>query len=146
MAESVVKYCYNGSEYRFVSKDPAQIEDLKCPICFELAYEPVLTNCGHLFCRRCVRGERICPTCRSKLHYMRNQRDERKVKRLKVECPNREKGCEWQGDLGDTAQHTGTNCQMETVSCPKGCNERLLRGLLDQHATTCIRRPYKCPH
>ena len=32
MAESVVKCCYNGSEYRFVSKDPAQIEDLQCPV------------------------------------------------------------------------------------------------------------------
>ena len=146
MAVSVVKFCYNGSEYRFVSKDPAQIEDLQCPVCFELAYEPVLTHCGHLFCRGCVRGQRSCPTCRSKLRYMRNQRDERKVKRLRVECPNWEKGCEWQGDLGDTAQHTGTNCQMEAVPCPKGCNEKVLRGLLGQHAFTCARRPYTCQH
>ena len=40
-AESVVKYIYNGTEYSFVCKDPAQIEDLKCPICLELIYEPV---------------------------------------------------------------------------------------------------------
>ena len=33
MAESFVKYSYKGTEY---TKDPAQIEDFKCPICFEL--------------------------------------------------------------------------------------------------------------
>ena len=92
-AGSVVKYSYNGTEYSFVSKDPAQIEDLKCPICLELVYEPVLTSCGHLFCQRCVRDQTKCPTCRDELQCMRNQRDERRVKGLKVKCPISEKGC-----------------------------------------------------
>ena len=92
MVESVVKYSYNGTEYSFVSKDPAQIEDLKCPICLELVYEPVLTSCGHLFCQRCVWEETKCPTCQNELQCMRNQRDEHKVKGLKVKCPNWEKG------------------------------------------------------
>ena len=90
---SVVKYSYNETEYNFVSKDPSQIEDLKCPICLELVYEPVLTNCGHLFCQRCVRSQTQCPTCRDKLQCMRNQRDECRVKGLKVKCPISEKGC-----------------------------------------------------
>ena len=123
MADSVVKYSYNGTEYSFVSKDPAQIEDLKCPICLELVFEPVLTSCGHLFCQRCVAGQTRCPTCRDKLQCMRNQRDERRVKGLKVKCLNWKKGCRWQGDLGDTAQHTDTNCPVEIVPCPRGCKE-----------------------
>ena len=146
MAESVVKYSYNGTEYSFVSKDPAQIEDLKCPICFELVFEPVLTSCGHLFCQRCVRGQTKCPTCRVELQYMRNQRDERKVKCLKVKCPNSGKGCKWQGDLRDTTQHTGTNCQMEAVPCPRKCKEKIVRGGLKKHAETCTQRAYMCPH
>ena len=146
MAESVVKYSYNGTEYSFVSKDPAQIEDLKCAICLELVYEPVLTSCGHLFCQRCVREQTKCPTCRAELQCMRNQRDERRVKSLKVKCPNSEKGCKWQGDLGDTTQHTGTNCQMETIPCPKGCKEKIVRGRLQEHATNCTQRAYMCPH
>ena len=146
MAESVVKYSYNGTEYSFVSKDPAQIEDLKCPICLQLVYEPVLTSCGHLFCQRCVKGQTKCPTCRDKLQCMRNQRDERKVKSLKVKCPNWKKGCRWQGDLRDTPQHKVTNCQMQTVSCPKGCKEKIVRGRLQEHGKTCPQRAYKCPH
>ena len=146
MADSVVKYSYNGTEYSFVSKDPAQIEDLKCPICLELVYEPVLTSCGHLFCQRCVRDLTMCPTCRDTLQCIRNQRDERKVKCLKVKCPNWEKGCKWQGDLGDTAQHTGTKCQMEAILCPTGCKDKFLRGSLKNHAGICPQRAYKCPH
>ena len=146
MVDSVVKYSYNGTEYSFVSKDPAQIEDLKCPICLELVYEPVLTNCGHLFCQRCVRSQTKCPTCRDELRCMRNQRDERKVKGLKVKCPNCEKGCKWQGDLGDTAQHRSTNCEMEAILCPTGCKVKILRACLKKHAESCPQRAYKCPH
>ena len=146
MAESVVKYSYNGTEYSFVSKDPAQIEDLKCPICLELVHEPVLTSCGHLFCQRCVKGQTRCPTCRDELQCMRNQRDERRVKGLKVKCPNWSKGCRWQGDLGDTGQHTGTNCQMETIHCPKGCLKEILRGHSSKHGAVCTQRDYNCPH
>ena len=146
MAKSLVKYSYNGTEYSFVSKDPAQIEDLKCAICLELVYEPVLTSCDHFFCQRCVRGHKKCPTCQSCLKCKRNQRVERKVKKLKVKCPNSEKGCGWQGDLGDAAQHTGTNCQMEAVLCPRGCKEKIVRGHLKDHATACTQSTYKCPH
>ena len=146
MAESVVTYSYNGTEYSFVTKDPAQIEDLKCPICLELVYEPVLTSCGHLFCQRCVRGQARCPTCKGELQFMRDQFNERRVRSLKVKCPNWEKGCEWQGDLGDSAQHTSTNCQMETIPCPKWCPEKISRGQLKQHAGTCTQRAYECPH
>ena len=70
MAESVVKYSYNGTEYSFVIKDPAQLKDLKCAICLELVYEPVLTSGGHLFCQRCVWEETKCPTCQNELQCM----------------------------------------------------------------------------
>ena len=146
MADSVVRYSYNGTEYSFVSKDPAQIEDLECPKCLELVYEPVLTSCGHLFCQRCVRDLTKCPVCQKRLQCMRNQHDERRVKGLKVKCPNWEKGCEWQGDLGNTAQHTDTNCQMETILCPIGCKEMILRSYLKKHAETCPQRACKCPN
>ena len=146
MAESVVKYSYNGTEYSFVTKDPAQIEDLKCPICLDLVYEPVLTSCGHLICQRCVRGQARCPTCRDELQFMRDQFNERRVKNLKVKCPNWEKGCQWQGDLRDIAQHIGNNCQVETILCPQGCAEEIARGDLMEHDTICTHRAYTCPH
>ena len=146
MADSLVIHSYKGTEYSFITRDPAHIQDLKCPICLELIADPVLTTCGHLFCQRCVTGQKTCPTCRCELQFMRDQFNERQVKGLRVKCPNWEKGCKWQGDLGDTAQHRRTNCQMETVSCPKGCKENVVRGRLNQHSWVCPLRHYKCPH
>ena len=115
MAESVVKYSYNGTEYSFVTKDPAQIEDLKCPICLELVHEPVLTSCGHLFCEKCVRGQSKCPTCRDKLPFMRNQFNARKKRGLKVQCLKSINRCMWQlRPGGHHTQHaSGTNFQCE---------------------------------
>ena len=146
MADSLVTHSYKGTEYSVITNDPAQVQDLKCPVCLELIVDPVLTTCGHLFCQRCVTGLRTCPTCRVELQFMRDQFNERRVRGLKVKCPNWEKGCKWQGDLGDTAQHTGTTCRMETVPCPKGCTEKVIRGRLDQHGWVCPLRAYKCPH
>jgi hypothetical protein len=44
-------YSYQGRDYSFVDHVP---EDLMCPICHELLDEPQQTQCGHLFCQKCL--------------------------------------------------------------------------------------------
>ena len=44
-------YSYQGREYSFLDQVP---EDLVCPICHELLDEPQQTQCGHLFCKKCL--------------------------------------------------------------------------------------------
>ncbi|KAJ3446309.1 hypothetical protein M0812_08846 [Anaeramoeba flamelloides] len=44
----------------------------KCGICFDISIDPVLTNCGHLFCWSCLSrwleiGKRTCPICKNPL-------------------------------------------------------------------------------
>eukprot|EP00835_Amoeboradix_gromovi_P001298 NODE_56_length_25944_cov_0.235287.p12 type:complete len:180 gc:universal NODE_56_length_25944_cov_0.235287:468-1007(+) len=42
----------------------------QCSICFELAYSPVVTKCGHLYCFKCIKSwfdinyKLTCPVCK----------------------------------------------------------------------------------
>ena len=43
---------------------------LNCPICLDEAKDPIVTNCGHRYCKECLKKcvERIsrdCPFCRT---------------------------------------------------------------------------------
>lgn len=50
----------------------ASLEDqLRCPVCLEVFTEPLMLECGHSYCRSCVRsmdldplGQLQCPVCR----------------------------------------------------------------------------------
>ncbi|CAN9500610.1 unnamed protein product [Ophioblennius macclurei] len=58
---------------------PTSRPDLHCPVCLHTANLPVQTNCGHLFCARCLitywrHGSWLdaisCPLCRQKVSVM----------------------------------------------------------------------------
>ncbi|XP_049321668.1 E3 ubiquitin-protein ligase TRIM35-like [Astyanax mexicanus] len=46
------------------------VEDLTCPVCFEIFRVPVVLNCSHSVCKECLqkfwesKGSRECPVCR----------------------------------------------------------------------------------
>ncbi|KAI9593111.1 PUA-like domain-containing protein [Syncephalis fuscata] len=50
---------------------PRLLEDLQCDICRNLLHRPIMTPCGHTFCRSCLERahdhSQICPTCRRPL-------------------------------------------------------------------------------
>lgn len=45
-----------------------EMENLSCVICTEILINPVTLNCGHSFCRHCVKRalktKPVCPSCR----------------------------------------------------------------------------------
>jgi hypothetical protein len=49
------------------------MDDLNCMICFQTLNEPITTNCGHSYCRKCAYDwyfkykNFTCPTCRCTL-------------------------------------------------------------------------------
>ena len=105
------------------------------------------TSCGHLFCAICIKSQKTCPTCRKEFTTTQDQRSERLLKAFKVKCPNSEKGCVWEGDLGDTEDHMKKNCPHQQVSCPNGCGQSMERKLLPAHTQdSCTHRKYKCPY
>ena len=70
---------------------------------------------------------------------------------LKVRCPHKEDGCEWEGEFGSLEEHTnrseGGKCRYVEVNCPYSCGERFQRRSLEEHKSQhCPLRPSTCQY
>ena len=73
----------------------------------------------------------------------------REIKSLHIYCTNKEKGCEWQGELNDINNHLGNSdgCQFEEVKCSNECRKMIQRQYLTSHVKTkCSRRKVNCQY
>ena len=148
-------FSYQGVDYEFIDETKKNLEDLVCPICQEILSDPLITSCGHLFCRMCLErhgsGPKDCPVCRQTYTAMSDQFHTRRIGGLKVKCSNASKGCMWSGELKDAKGHvnasSGPSCQYTDVLCKNGCGEYIQRRLIADHETNqCPKRPYTCNH
>ena len=138
------------SEYDFVEQPP---EEYFCPVSLAVLLEPYQTRCcgNHLskeaYQRLQAQGQ-PCPVCREEnLTAVDDKFHKRKVMSLKVRCPHKAEGCEWEGELGSLEQHLNTNsskqlcaeeCQYVDVDCPHSCGERFKRHALQLHMKDCV--------
>ena len=137
------------SEYDFVEQPP---EEYFCPVSFAVLLEPYQTQCcgNHLSQEAYQRLQgQPCPVCREEnLTAMKDKYLKRKVLSLKVMCPHKAEGCEWEGELGSLEQHLNTSnntssvavgaCQYVDVDCPHSCGESFKRHALELHVKDCV--------
>ena len=140
-------------EYDFVEQPP---EEFFCPVTFAVLLEPYQTQC----CANQLSQEAYqrlqgqpCPVCREEnLVAMKDNFHKRRVLSLKVRCPHKAEGCEWQGELRSLEQHLNTNssageCRYVDVDCPYACGERVQRCSLEEHKSQrCPLRPFTCQY
>ena len=97
-----------GYEYQFVDTPS---DTLVCKICQYVNREPHLSVCcGHTFCKSCLEGAKktsdACPVCHEEEFVtVPNRQANRVVSSLHVFCTNKEKGCEWQGEVNNITNH-----------------------------------------
>ena len=114
--------------------------------------------CGAIFCKSCLEEcarqatvvSTACPTCRQE-HFgsMINKQIDREIRSLHIYCTNKEKGCEWQGELNDIRNHLGNSdgCQFEELKCSNECGKMIQRRYLISHVETeCPRRKVNCQY
>ena len=138
------------SEYDFVEQPP---EEYSCPVSLAVLLEPYQTQCcgNHLAKESYERLQgQPCPVCTEEnLTAMKDKFHKRRVLSLKVRCPHKAEGCEWEGELGSLEQHLNTSnnrassvavgaCQYVDVDCPHSCGERFKRHALQLHVKDCV--------
>ena len=142
-----------AAEHDFVEQPP---EEFFCPVSLAVLLEPYLTQCcgNHLSQEAYQRLQgQPCPLCREEnLTAMLDKSVKRKALSLKVRCPHKAEGCEWQGELRSLEQHLNTNssageCGYVDVDCPYACGERVQRRSLEEHKSQrCPLRPFTCQY
>ena len=114
---------------------------------------------GQTICKSCLdnwlvtSGANRCPVCSKKVardsNTHPNYHIEREVSGLHIYCTNKEKGCEWQGELNNINNHLGNSdgCQFEEVKCSNECGKMIERRYLTNHVETeCPRRKVNCQY
>ena len=144
-----------GYEYQFVDT-PSDM--FVCKICQYPSREPHLSGCcGHTFCKSCLEAARrpttitkTCTICRDEEYTtIPNKQVDRTIRSLRVFCTNKEKGCEWQGEVNDIINHLGNSdgCQFEDVTCSNDCGKCLQRQYLTGHVEDeRVRRKVDCQY
>ena len=125
-------------------------KDFECSICLKALREPNLTSCcGQHFCESCIqrvlRRKKPCPLCgKAVFKVMLDKKTQRKVLEVKVQCGEREKGCDWVGELAGLEAHSGS-CEYKDVKCTNGCGLYVTRKQLNDHLTShCSKRIVTC--
>ena len=149
-----------GYEYDFLL-DPVP-ERFLCNVCMKVLKDARLTECcGQHFCDSCLaewlKQQKTCPHCRKEdFVSIINKEKIREINELRIRCTNREKGCDWVGQLGALKDHKkseSNGCGYVTVQCTnvgrhqKGCIQRMERRFLARHKKNeCKYRPYTCEY
>ena len=135
----------------FINTPP---HDFVCPVTLQVLRQPHQTLCcgNHLskqVAERLSRDRKPCPICKApNLLTIRDKFHERKSLSLRVQCPHRERGCPWTGELGRIEWHLSTesvegDCQYVEVTCL--CGAKVQRRALSEHKLKlCPKRLFRC--
>ena len=142
----------SGYDYTFVDTPP---DHTVCTICHLPSRNPHLSECcGHVFCKSCLDARASsctnCPVCiGAKLVTFYSEKIDQEVKKSKVYCTNKKKGCKWIGELKDLACHhkNSDGCKCVVVKCSNDCGMMLQRKKINKHLRLhCRLRNISCKH
>ena len=143
----------SGFDCEFVDKPPKYLQT-DCPVCLLILCEPYqVTCCGKSFCKECIDNlkarSQSCPTCKQdKFESFPNKGLQQPLYGFDVFCSNKERGCVWEGELGQLNQHINSNpdkekrlvgCAYTDIQC-LFCNKLHLRHEVEH----CPKRLFTC--
>lgn len=125
------------------------LDQLLCPICKNLFWDPVQTRCQHLFCKYCInewiKRSPKCPTCRAFSPNVKHCEIISKViKEIKIKCQN--KGCKETPTYSNYITHL-KKCSYRQYEClSEGCNYKGNLKEVKNHCLACKNRIIDCQY
>ncbi|KAI9478632.1 MAG: hypothetical protein EXX96DRAFT_483040 [Benjaminiella poitrasii] len=128
-------------------------DNLICCICQNPFIDPVISRCGHTFCKYCIsqalEASQVCPIDRTPL--TKNEFEPaakiicNMVNELQVYCPHHEQGCPHIGQRQFILSHVMNDCEYTITPCElEECKELLLKKDIQTHAKSCNYRTTEC--
>ena len=136
-------------EFDFV-EEPDQ--DCLCPVSLELLLDPCQTSCcgQHISKQaadRLIRERKPCPMCKEGGFTAQPDKFFKRkfINTLKVRCPHKQNGCDWVGELGDLNNHS-TSCPKRPWKCQYCDLDSTFDIGTNEHTPTCAQYPLPCPN
>lgn len=141
--------CFDSDLFKDQTK--IQEEIFRCLVTGEVLNDPVIDECGHTFCKGCLKelynsDDSSCPLSREPIDLclsVPNLTVKRMIDGLEIRCFNSSKGCVWEGKVSEMDGHIAV-CEYQFVTCTRKCGLWFVRKDLDAHAETCLRRMVDC--
>uniref|UniRef100_A0A6Q2ZLS3 RING-type domain-containing protein n=1 Tax=Esox lucius TaxID=8010 RepID=A0A6Q2ZLS3_ESOLU len=113
---------------------------LCCQLCCSVFKDPVITTCGHTFCRRCALTSDKCPVDTAKLTVVVNNiAVAEQIGELFIHCKY---GCRAASGGGTPKMGVAVNYEVD----PKGCPFTIKLTTRKEHEVSCDYRPVRCPN
>ncbi len=143
----------------FIQENHKKLKQYICPLCTGVLVEPVMDSKGHMFCKKCLliyekkhfskTKKLLCPISNHVLKITDLKSYElinNYLKEMICVCPNRRKGCKWEGKYYLRKDHIDKECEFITQEiCPnEGCNLKIKSEDVNSHIIICNFRKINC--
>ena len=143
----------------FIEENQKELKQYICHLCTGVLVEPVMDVKGHIFCKKCLltyekkhfskSKKLLCPISNHVLK-MSDLKPYELISdylcKMTCICPNRKKGCKWEGKYNLRNKHIEKECNfIDQEICPnEGCEMILKIENIDAHLLQCDYRKINC--
>lgn len=137
----------------FVGNSKIIVKDYLCPLCKGVYLNPMIDNCGHIMCEKCINcydpSLNKCPMTNAKLATSPKKVSiiVNIIEKQLLTCSNKGRGCKWEGQVKSYLSHIEKECTKQLVKCPKEeCQAEVFREDYQSHLSICDYRSVNCKY
>lgn len=153
MIQPQFPYAKNLKLEDFTEQSQIIAKDYICPLCEGVYLDPSIDLCGHISCEKCLQCfDSTLTKCPFTNQSLPSRPTKVKVMAAIIDkqtmyCPNKKKGCNWEGQVKEFQKHILNDCIKQFIKCSmEGCNVEVLPEEFETHLKDCNYRSIQCKY